>query len=385
MEPLNIPIPRDDDHLTPGCTLPFWRSQRGFARTDAERAINVQSSSIDLSGIYGASAVRNVELQEYDRFGNTTGRLKVSDDRENLLPRNENGLFNAPDTSSDFFLAGDYRANQHPALAAMHTLFVREHNSLARFVANAMPTLEKNLVYEFARQLNIAKFQKIVYEEFYPAIAGRSGQLSTYQGPRPNVNPTVSDIFAGAALRVWHTMVGSSIPRAGRGLSMLRSIPAREIFFKRADDFTNTEMENVLRGIARMVAQEVDVRIVDTLRNQLFENIPLVDGYDLISLNIQRGRDHNLPKFNEIRELFGLRIVSNFGDIRCDSGTRRRLRAAYEDVDDIEALPGLLAESHMPGSSLGETILAVWKEEFERQRWGPVFLSEPRQVREIIP
>ena len=61
------------------------------------------------------------------------------------------------------------------------------------------------------------------------------------------------------------------------------------------------------------------------LTNQLFEESPQ-RGFDVASLNIQRGRDHGLPSYNEWRDLCGLGKLSSFDDINFS----RKYSSVYE-------------------------------------------------------
>ncbi len=68
------------------------------------------------------------------------------------------------------FLAGDLRVNENPGLAAMHTLFAREHNRLAlKIKALAWHKTDESIMNE-ARRYVVAEMQNIVYSEFLPAI-----------------------------------------------------------------------------------------------------------------------------------------------------------------------------------------------------------------------
>ena len=60
---------------------------------------------------------------------------------------------------------GDNKGNEQPALLAISTLFLREHNRRAAAVAAANPMFSDEEVYQLARRWTIAVYQQIVYLE----------------------------------------------------------------------------------------------------------------------------------------------------------------------------------------------------------------------------
>ena len=138
----------------------------------------------------------------------------------------------------------------------------------------------------------------------------------------------------------------------------------------------------MLRGLAYNVAQEIDVFVIDDLRNFLF-GAPGSGGFDLPSLNIQRGRDHGLPSYNEARRRMGLKTVTSFAELSSNPEVQARLRSVYDSVEDIDLWVGGLAEDHVPGALVGETVHTVLKDQFERLRDGDRFwyqISVPRDL-----
>eukprot|EP00737_Agarophyton_chilense_P001237 gb/GEZJ01001381.1/.p1 GENE.gb/GEZJ01001381.1/~~gb/GEZJ01001381.1/.p1 ORF type:complete len:569 (+),score=72.09 gb/GEZJ01001381.1/:318-2024(+) len=361
---MDIEVPENDPDLNVD-HLRFERSSRGLvsSSSEKERPITVLSSALDLSNVYGVDEKRN----DFLRLPNSC-RLKTS--AGNNLPFNTGGFANSPSTSAFLYIAGDTRVNEHPVLTTIHTIFLREHNLICSLLEDAFPNMTSGSMYETARAINIAQYQKIIYEEWLPAILGRS--LPRYIGYKENINPTISVELTTAGFRVGHTMVGNGVSRIDSSGKILPIITMEDMFF-RDSNLSGEDIENFIRGAAGTRAQEVDTMVVDALRNFLFSSIPEEPGFDLIALNIQRGRDHNVPRFNELRRFFLGAAADSFSQITSDSAVQQKLQDAYGSVDNVEAWPGLMAEDKQGAVGLGRTNAELWRREFTRLRDGDRF------------
>ena len=380
-EVMPIAVPAGDPFFDPLFmnfqTMPFRRAlfDTATGTTSPREQVNEITGYIDGSNVYGSTAERAAWL----RTGQG-GRLKVTDTSVGaMLPFNDGtqpnaGSPEAPDLTTSSFVAGDIRANEQPTLACMHTLFVREHNRQAARIARMHPRLSDEEIYQRARRIVIGEIQIITYREFVPALLGRDALPP--DGPYdPTVDPGIASVFSGAAYRLGHTLLSPTIQRLdARG----RSIPEgpfvlRESFFSATPPMMMQEgLEPVLRGLAAQRAQELDAHVIDDVRNFLF-GAPRSGGLDLISLNLQRGRDHGLPDFNTVRTDYGLPRKRSFSDITSDPALAAKLETLYGDVDDIDVFVGLLVEDDVPGAIVGETLRAVLVDQFTRSRAGDRF------------
>jgi len=369
-ERFDIPVPTGDPWFDPHGTgtqiIPLSRSH--YAGFGAPRQqMNFITSFIDASQVYGSDEARADELRTLDG----TGRLKTSEG--DFLPFNVNGFPNAPDPNDPrFYLAGDVRVNEQVALIAIHTLFVREHNYWADAFRSQHPGADDETIYQFARAIVAAEIQAITYNEFLPVLLGPDA-IEPYTGYRGDVNASVDNVFATAAFRLGHSLLSEQIQRLRADGRPIKDghLPLAEAFFN-PEEFADHGLDPVMRGLATQAAQEIDTMIVDAVRNFLF-GPPGSGGFDLAALNIQRGRDHGLCGYNQLREDFGLARCVSFSQVDTSPQVLARLASAYDSVDEIDAWVGCLAENHVPGAMVGETLRAILVDQFTRTRDGDRF------------
>lgn len=379
-EPLDIPIPPWDVYFDPTGSgdvwLPFlrsaWDPSSGINRARPRQQLNATTAYLDASMVYGPERSRALALRRRD----ATGMLRTS--RGHMLPFNTRGLPNAGGTGRRLYLAGDIRANEQTALTALHTLFLREHNRIALELRKTRPPLSGDEIYAEARDRVAALVQVITYEEFLPTLLGPS-PLPVYGGFRPDTNPSLANSFATALYRVGHTMVSPVLRRTGAdGYPIPQGdLPIERAFFAPWELTPKIGIEPYLRGLASGTAQEVDTHVIDGLRNLLF-GPPGGGGLDLVSLNIQRGRDHGLGTYNDARAAFGLPRARRFRDITSDPELTNGLAAMYRSPDTLDLWVGALAEDHVPGTMVGPLLRIALIDQFTRLRDGDPYWYEAR-------
>lgn len=382
VDPFDIVVPAGDPYFdAAGTGTAVIGLDRSFAEIVNGRLeqFNEITAFIDASNVYGSDIERAADL----RLNDGSGKLRTSEG--DLLPFNTTELPNAP-TSHDpsFFVAGDFRVNEQVGLTSLHTLFVREHNYWAVRIAESNPGLSDDQLYESARIIVGAEMQAITYNEFLPILIGPRF-LPAYSGYRPAVNAGISNEFATAAYRFGHTMLSPQLLRLDRtGKEIYAGHLSLASAFFNVDAITKEGgIEPILRGLATQPAQELDNLIVDEVRNFLF-GAPGAGGFDLASLNIQRGRDHGIASYNEVRRDLGLKTANRFSDITPNRDLQDQLESVYTSVDLVDLWVGLLAEAPMREALLGETAVTILRNQFVRLRDGDRFWYQAHLGREMV-
>lgn len=89
----------------------------------------------------------------------------------------------------------------------------------------------------------------------------------------------------------------------------------------------------MIRGLVTTSIETLDNSITKEVTNHLFEEPKKpFSGMDLISLNLQRARDHGIPGYNEYRAKCNLTKARTFDDLSSDIPLKivDRLKKVYE-------------------------------------------------------
>ena len=380
-----------DPQMTGSKVIEFNRSQSTLVSGVREQ-LNQVSAYIDGSQIYGSDALRAMTLRD---MGND-GKMKMQQgaNGEAMLMFNTFGLENdnGGRPAHELFASGDIRANEQIGLLSVHTLFSREHNRLASTMkdrldngdaalndlfqqaltdASSGVTSADDFLYQSTRRVVSSLVQKITYEEFLPMLLGDDALVS-YAGYDETLPAQISNEFSTAAYRLGHSMLSPQLLRVDDQGQQIDAISLRNAFFN-VNEVWEKGIDTLLSGLGSQAAQNIDTLLIEDVRNFLFGR-PGSGGFDLASLNIQRGRDHGLQALNPTRVALGLDAYQDFLSLTGgDIALAQALSSVYATIDDVDLWIGGLAEQHFMDALVGETFRQILIDQFTRSRDGDRF------------
>lgn len=281
-------------------------------------------------------------------------------------------------TNGGCSLVGDVRGDENIALHSMHTLWVREHNRIARELKILNPHMDGELIYQLSRKVVGAQWARIVYEEYLPALV----RLPKYKGYNKNINPSISNAFAAAAFRYGHSLVPNFFQQNNKNFDQrFPPISLQNAFFNR--EFINFRgIEPTMFGLAGNQSNEVDNSFSQGIARKLF--VRPAEGFhsDLLAMNIQRGRDHGIPTYGEYRRLCKLSTIKSWSQLNriMLPGAAKAFQKLYNNPNDIDLFAAGISEKHVTGSELGPTFNCLIADQFVRVREGDRFFYQNRGV-----
>ncbi|XP_008062548.1 eosinophil peroxidase [Carlito syrichta] len=393
--PIKIP-PNDPRIRNQQDCIPFFRSAPACPqnRNKVRDQINALTSFVDASMVYGSEVSLALRLRNQT---NPLGLLAVNqrfhDNGRALLPfdnlHDDPCLLTNRAARIPCFLAGDSRSTETPKLAALHTLFMREHNRLASELRRLNPRWSGDKLYNEARKIVGAMVQIITYRDFLPLVLGRARArrtLGPYRGYCSNVDPRVANVFT-LAFRFGHTMLQPFMFRLDsqyRASAPNSHVPLSSVFFASWRIVHEGGIDPILRGLMATPAKlnRQDSMLVDELRDRLFQQVRRI-GLDLAALNMQRSRDHGLPGYNAWRRFCGLsqpRNLAQLSKVLRNQDLARKFLNLYGTPDNIDIWIGAIAEPLLPGARVGPLLACLFENQFRRARDGDRFWWQKRGV-----
>ena len=346
--------------------------------------LNDITSYIDGSMVYGSNDILAKDLRQF-----VGGRLLVGPN----IPANQPSLPTINSSTAEFiacppvlgntcFLCGDARCNEQISLTVMHTIWVREHNRCARRLASINGHWDDERIYQECRRIVGALIQKITYKDYLPKVFGPENYdiyVGPYRGYNPNIDAGVPNSFATAAYRYGHSLIRPLFARLDVNYRPL-SIGPLDLglaFFSPSQYNASLGTDPLARGWVSEISRRMDEFMNSVLTSRLFEPTQEV-GFDLASLNIQRGRDHGLPPYliykNFCQKIFN--VAARFeNDL-----TAARFLNIYGGIDTIDLFPGGLSEERLEDSLIGPTFACIFGITFAGVRDGDRFYYERPRV-----
>jgi prostaglandin-endoperoxide synthase 2 len=348
----------------------------GFLRTDPGNPLRNRSThDIDLSQLYGqdpghTEALRTLHGGElkwqpgidgeyppyYFKEDDGNGEPTVKSEFEGIKMIYPEGDSKSLDPGTDstkstelsaerrrhLFALGLPRGNIHYGTALMSTIFLREHNRVARLITKKTgwdpntPSGDER-IFETTRNALIVMLLKVVIQDYINHISPFKFKFRAEPGVgadrdwfRTNWMSIEFDM-----LYRWHTLIPDRIKVAG----------------------AEREFESLLWDTDVLTVNGVS-KLVDEASRQPCTEIGLMNTpkflLDVEERTLAMGRLARVASYNDYRQACGYPRLSRFADVSSDPEIQRRLKETYGTVDEIEFYVGLLAEDVDPGGVLGD-------------------------------
>ncbi|MGN6378177.1 MAG: peroxidase family protein [Gaiellales bacterium] len=326
----------------------------------------------DASQIYGstrefADGLRSKEL----------GKLRI--DEQGLPPSDLEKFADLKGVAGNFWIG----------LALLHSLFMREHNSICDMLHGEYPDMDGQELYDKARLINAALTAKIHTVDWTPAIIAHP---TTVLALRTNWWGLLGEGFDKRFGRITSDEVLRGIPGSptnhhGVPYSLTEEFVAvYRMHPLIPDDYSFRSLANdtVLqhRTLPEIGALHVRERLSEVPMADLFysfgtshpgaislHNYPRhlqhfhrPDGslIDLASIDILRVRERGVPRYNEFRRLFRLKPASTFEELTDNPVWAEELRRIYGHVERVDLMIGMYAEPKPRGFGFSDTAFRVF-------------------------
>lgn len=239
------------------------------------------------------------------------------------------------------YATGLERGNSSIGYVTISTLFLREHNRLAKDLKQNNPDWGDEQLFQTARMINIAMLIRIVIEDYIGHIAGTkifvfdNSYAEDKRWYRMNWMSLEFDI-----LYRWHGLAPDTVNVDGH-------------------KYPPPEFQNNNGLLERFGIR----KLIEAASHEQAGKVGLFNTPDFLlradCMSIEMGRQFRLQPFNEYRKRFGLDPLHNWSELTNDPEVLKLLGSLYKGVDQLELVVGLFAEEAKGGVLFGETLTTM--------------------------
>jgi hypothetical protein len=305
--------------------------------------------------------------------------------KDGKLKIQENGLL-CLDGTCGIDLTG-IQENWWVGLSVLHSLFVREHNTICDMLKEKYPHFDDEMLFQKARLINSALIAKIHTLEWTPGILDnpilKMGMNANWYGL---LGKQIKKKFKTPSYAL-SGFLGNKQSHAGVPYSITEEFISVYRLHSLLPDFLEISslstgkkledipMQDTVNKKSRAVLEKFDFCDLlyslgtthpGALRLHNYPNflreLKRIDGkvIDLASIDILRDRERQVPRYNDFRRLLGLIPAKSFEDLAHDEKTAKDLSEVYENVEEVDLLTGCLAEKFPHGYGFGDTAFQIF-------------------------
>lgn len=238
---------------------------------------------------------------------------------------------------NELFAMGSDTANTQVGYAMLNVLFLREHNRIARTLADAHPHWDDERLFETARNVLTVLLIKLVIEEYINHLTPYHFQFRFEPSSFPNepwYRPNWIAVEFNLLYR-WHSLIPATLWVGGENLSLQETMNRTKTLLTRAG------LGPLFEDASRQPGGKVG----------LFNTAEWFWS-KAEALSIEAGRRVQLRSFNDYLEHCKFPRATGFDQVSSDPKVREALRELYRRADDIELYVGLFAQDTRPNSVL---------------------------------
>lgn len=383
-----VPVDSGDSHDSGDGTMPIGYTPADPSKnpTDgrAPTFINENTAWWDGSQIYGSDMETNHRLRTM-----VDGKMRLEN---GFLPMGDDGL---PETG--------FNRNWWVGLEMMHTLWVREHNSIADMLKQSYPNWSDERLFQTARLINAALIAKIHTVDWTPAILKnytlREGMFANWRGLMPYWFPKLGNEATDGIIGGPTQLEGVPFSLTEEFTAVYRMHPLLRDHIEVRDHNNHSVRrvsalpEHALQGGAQLARAEGMTNLFYSFGHThpgllelnnfptFLQNFPAEPGVamtDLGAVDILRDRERGIPRYNEFRRQIGLNPITDFTDITPDTALAEKMRELYnDDIEAIDVMIGSYAEGYRPpGYGFGETSFQIFIAMASRRLMADRFFTE---------